>query len=517
MKKSVGSALLPLLVLLTLFRPLPLRATTRYVDVNSATPTTPYTNWSTAATNIQDAVDAAVPGDQILVTSGVYRTGGLGIQDGYGNELTNRVAITNPVTVMSINGPGVTAIEGYQVPSTKNGDAAVRCVYLVNGCTLMGFTLTSGATGGSHDVDGGGVWCESSSVLVSNCVLIANSAAGAGGGAYSGTLMHCLIASNSSWFMGGGVGWESILKDCLLVGNSVRAPGSGGGATFSTLTNCTLIWNTASDAGGAEHCYLYNCMILSNSASHAGGAWHSTLNSCTVVGNTADRDGGFDDCGLNNSIVYFNAATYNRNYDQDQVLFSDSVCTIPLPYGGSGHFTNAPLFVDLAGGNLRLQSNSPCINAGNNANLMAPSDLDGRSRISGGTVDIGAYEYQGPGTGEFFGWLEKFGLRTDGSADSMDADFDGLNNWQEWKADTIPTNTLSVFKTVVVSNATPGLNIAWQSVASRSYFIERATNLAAAPPFALLATNLAGLAGMTTFTDTNAVGSGPFFYRVGVQ
>jgi len=44
-------------------------AAIRYVNVNSASPTTPYTNWTSAATTIQDAVDAAVDGDQILVTS----------------------------------------------------------------------------------------------------------------------------------------------------------------------------------------------------------------------------------------------------------------------------------------------------------------------------------------------------------------------------------------------------------------------------------------------------------------
>lgn len=71
-------ALLPKLipVLLALFSLTGFAATTRYMDLNSANPTPSYTSWPSAATNIRDAVDAAVDGDVGLVTNVVYKTPG---------------------------------------------------------------------------------------------------------------------------------------------------------------------------------------------------------------------------------------------------------------------------------------------------------------------------------------------------------------------------------------------------------------------------------------------------------
>jgi hypothetical protein len=60
------------------------------------------------------------------------------------------------------------------------------------------------------------------------------------------------------------------------------------------------------------------------------------------------------------------------------------------------------------------------------------------------------------------------------------------------------------------------LTVSWQSVAGVTYFLERSTNLWASPPFSLLATNLPGQPGTTTYTDTNAAALAPLFYRVGV-
>ena len=208
-------------------------AKTLYVDVKNAGAVVPYTNWITAATNIQDAVDAAVAGDRILVTNGLDEAGARAV---YG--MSNRVAVAKPVTVQSVNGPGVTIIGGYG----PGGPAAVRCAYLTNGAVLAGFTLTNGATQSSGDsykqASGGGVWCESGAAVVSNCVVAGNSGAFTGGGAYQGTLNHCTLSGNSA-FVGGGVS-GSTLDNCLLNGNSA---GYGGGASGSTLDHCTLRGN----------------------------------------------------------------------------------------------------------------------------------------------------------------------------------------------------------------------------------------------------------------------------------
>jgi hypothetical protein len=337
-------------------------AATRYVNVSNPAPSPPYTSWANAATNIQDAIDVAADGDSIWVTNGVYASGGLVV---YGS-LTNRVAITKAVTVQSVNGPAATRIVG----SGPVGPSAVRCVYMTNTAVLAGFTLTNGATqtGGDDLVNrsGGGVWSEASTAIVSNCMLTGNAAAYGGGAAYSATLDHCTLTGNSA--SEGGGAYSGTLTDCVLRGNS--ASFVGGGAIGATLCNCVLIGNLAVYGGGANNCAVFGSTLVGNSASSwGGGAYYGSLF---------------------NSIAYYNQAVEGPNYYSSSATYS---CTTP-PLAGSGNLTNAPLFVNTNGWtDLRLQSGSPCINAGNNAYVVGTVDLAGSPRILEATVDMGAYEW----------------------------------------------------------------------------------------------------------------------------
>ena len=542
--------------------------TTHYVDVNSKHPVAPYTSWSTAATNIQNAITySGYSGEVIWVNDGTYQ-----YETVNDRGMSRLNTIGKPLTIQSVDGPAVTTIKG-----STNSSNPIRCAYLTAGSVLSGFTLIGG---GNSGIGGAGVYCETLNCIVTNCIIASNSTyfGGYGGGALGGTLLSCLLTNNSNssgpgggaasntlvncTFMGnrantGGAVRGASLSSCLLVGNASLGSGgaeycnldtctvsnnsgniggglyycivtnslissnyaqNGGGVYGGALNNCIITGNStgAGTGGGAEYGNLTNCLLVGNVAGYGAGAAFGSAVNCTITGNLAISSGyggGIDQAQANNCIIYYNQAAHGSDVYSSTLNY----CCTPLPpsINNVNPITNEPSFVDPSG-DFHLQYDSPCINSGNNACLTNALDLAGDPRIAGGTVDIGAYEYQYPGSIISYAWLEEYGLPIDGSDDLNDDDGDGMTTSQEWIAGTDPTDPTSSLQMYSASptNNFSAVNVSWQSVSGKTYLLQRSPDLAT---FATIKSNIVGQAGTTSVKDATATGNGPFFYRVAIQ
>jgi hypothetical protein len=337
--------------------------TARFVNVSNSFAAWPFTSWANAATNIQDAIDAAASGEIVLVTNGIYRSGGKAM----GGDLTNRVALDKATIVQSINGPEATIIEGNWNPTVTNGPAAVRCAWLTNNAVLAGFTLRGGATRvSSSDIhgSGGGVYGSSTNATLENCVISTNLASHQGGGAFQVTLRKCALIGNRA------VG---------TVAGALGA-GRGGGAYLCHILNSVIRFNSAgsADGGGVSGCSVINSALSENSSRDNGsGAYGGRLLNCTVVNNTVTGPSGGSAVYLTvltNCIVWDNRSApvsiLNTNHSSSTFAFS---CTLPVPAGPGNIGFNPLLLVD----NIHLAHDSPCRAAG--TPVATSLDIDNQS------------------------------------------------------------------------------------------------------------------------------------------
>ena len=182
-----------------------------------------------------------------------------------------------------------------------------------------------------------------------------------------------------------------IVDHNIFVNNTSASFGSAvaGGSDKGTLTVSNNLF-----AGNTSTAGSYTASLTNN------GVAYITNN--TVAGNTAAsgesglRLGGINTASITNNILFGNTG-FDLRLDAGNTLLMNNDIGEQAGFAGgpgsSGNVSVNPRFV--GGGNYHLLASSPVINAGTNSPTggLSATDLDGSPRISGGTVDMGAYEF----------------------------------------------------------------------------------------------------------------------------
>lgn len=206
--------------------------------------------------NIQAAINWAVPGDTILIADGTYR--------GDGNRDIDLLG--KAITVQSENGPDLCIIDCEGTEADPHRGFIFQMDEDPN-TILAGLTITNG-----YAERGGAIYCYGdSSPVIRRCVVVGNRA-----------------------FVGGGIcvyaGWsEPIIQNCVIAGNSADAGGglylrggigrgNGWWSSLVTIANCTITGNRA-HSGGAAGAKFACKVVFDNSI-----VWYNTSTSGKHLG-----------------------------------------------------------------------------------------------------------------------------------------------------------------------------------------------------------------------------------------
>jgi Right handed beta helix region/Secretion system C-terminal sorting domain len=288
----------------------------------------------------------------------------------------------------------------------------------VGNAKLDGFTVTGGysTAGNNQNISvnsygvaryyGGGMFNYYASPTVTNCIFSANTA-------YYGSGMFNYYAS-------------STLTNCGFTGN--KADYGGGMFNSSSLpiiTNCNFTANTSTLYGGGMYNASFslptitNSSFTGNSAPTYGGGMYNSSSSPTLINTTIANNG-------SGGFYTYSGTPILRNTIIWETVTGSYIATYSLIKGvnptGTGNINATSLavtdiFKDYAAGDYTLKNGSPVIAKGDNqlywnavnGGVAPPSsggagggsglDLSANPRIynyaTGGTIDMGAYEYQG--------------------------------------------------------------------------------------------------------------------------
>ncbi len=330
-----------------------------------------------------------------------------------GCSFIGNVAMTNGVgygggvlvTVTNVSAPGLVTNCLFSGNSARRGGG----VFLSNssetsgGSTLVDcdiFENTAIVTDGGDGGAGVGIyrrnWVSDCNVVSNVIVQVAGSSYGAGISASPGaTIRNSWIAFNAAGTYGGGISnlSRAMVTNCVIESNTaVYGGGIYSGGQGLVVDSIIKNNSTATYMQGGTY---RNCLFVGN----GGRIWaHNitgvTFENCTIYGNSEgprlEQPSVMENC-----IVYGNTVNWLHIGAGTNTVWINS-CTTPLPTGPDdvGNIADDPRFVHATGGDFNLRGSSPCINQGVFRDWMTGAmDLDGKTRVIGPAVDMGAFEY----------------------------------------------------------------------------------------------------------------------------
>jgi len=301
---------------------------------------------------IGEAIGAAVDGDEVVVSPGIYNEHDLDLQ---GKAIIIRS--TAPGDDATVNGTIIDA------------QGLGRHFHLYNGegpsTRIVGLTLRNGFI----DTDmGGAICCDGASPVIDRCVFESNDApAGGGIACINGSqayIIGCVLDGN----IGTGAGVHTTdaditVQNCIFKHGRVHSDSGNDGAGIHIVSSTATIANSIFAFNRAEAPY-----------SNWGGAIDSRAGSivrvdhCTLYNNYADNGGSALNVGSSSVVTVQNSIIWGHS---GNVINIDAGGTLAITYtdiqggyAGEGNIDVSPNFTSAMGLHLLLAPGSPCIDAG---------------------------------------------------------------------------------------------------------------------------------------------------------